>query len=187
MLRMYLPALIVFENSNLLDLVQPGFWVWGLIISRELMSRLAADDSFLEETFPKRKRCFLQEKNKYKTIHFKDLWLLVTVIFFFLIPSVLDLIKEIKYFPFFPPTHRSKDYSALPAKRLWHFLVKQELLQDIFIRYTFTKKRKQSEVSERNPSVKFCFSSDVLCYSYLYQFLLIYILFRPYIPLYFGT
>ncbi|KAM3828236.1 dmX-like protein 2 isoform 6-T7 [Vipera latastei] len=41
---------------------------------------------------------------------------------------------------------KSKDYSALPAKRLWNFLVKQELLQDIFIRYTFTKKRKQSEV-----------------------------------------
>ncbi|XP_015685249.1 dmX-like protein 2, partial [Protobothrops mucrosquamatus] len=43
---------------------------------------------------------------------------------------------------------KSKDYSALPAKRLWHFLVKQELLQDIFIRYTFTKKRKQSESVE---------------------------------------
>ncbi|XP_019359750.1 PREDICTED: dmX-like protein 2 isoform X3 [Gavialis gangeticus] len=41
---------------------------------------------------------------------------------------------------------KSKDYSALPAKRLWHFLVKQELLQDTFIRYIFTKKRKQSEV-----------------------------------------
>ncbi|XP_026565703.1 dmX-like protein 2 [Pseudonaja textilis] len=43
---------------------------------------------------------------------------------------------------------KSKDYSALPAKRLWHFLVKQELLQDTFIRYTFTKKRKQSESVE---------------------------------------
>ncbi|XP_019389138.1 PREDICTED: dmX-like protein 2 isoform X4 [Crocodylus porosus] len=41
---------------------------------------------------------------------------------------------------------KSKDYSALPVKRLWHFLVKQELLQDTFIRYIFTKKRKQSEV-----------------------------------------
>ncbi|XP_074862571.1 dmX-like protein 2 isoform X2 [Carettochelys insculpta] len=41
---------------------------------------------------------------------------------------------------------RSKDYSALPAKRLWHFLVKQELLQETFVRYIFTKKRKQSEV-----------------------------------------
>ncbi|ETE63888.1 DmX-like protein 2, partial [Ophiophagus hannah] len=45
-----------------------------------------------------------------------------------------------------PENTPSKDYSALPAKRLWHFLVKQELLQDTFIRYTFTKKRKQSEV-----------------------------------------
>ncbi|XP_042327082.1 dmX-like protein 2 isoform X1 [Sceloporus undulatus] len=43
---------------------------------------------------------------------------------------------------------KSKDYSAMPAKRLWHFLVKQELLQDTFIRYTFTKKRKQSESIE---------------------------------------
>uniref|UniRef100_A0ABM5EYN0 DmX-like protein 2 isoform X1 n=1 Tax=Pogona vitticeps TaxID=103695 RepID=A0ABM5EYN0_9SAUR len=43
---------------------------------------------------------------------------------------------------------RSKDYSALPAKRLWHFLVKQELLRDAFIRYIFTRKRKQSESVE---------------------------------------
>ncbi|XP_044294884.1 dmX-like protein 2 isoform X2 [Varanus komodoensis] len=49
---------------------------------------------------------------------------------------------------------RSKDYSALPAKRLWHFLVKQELLQDTFLRYTFTKKRKQSEsVEDREEQV----------------------------------
>uniref|UniRef100_A0A8D0L678 Dmx like 2 n=1 Tax=Sphenodon punctatus TaxID=8508 RepID=A0A8D0L678_SPHPU len=41
---------------------------------------------------------------------------------------------------------KSRDYSAFPAKRLWHFLVKQELLQETFIRYIFTKKRKQSEV-----------------------------------------
>ncbi|KAG8575677.1 hypothetical protein GDO81_009635 [Engystomops pustulosus] len=41
---------------------------------------------------------------------------------------------------------KSKDYSALPVKRLWHYLVKQELLQETFIRYIFTKKRKQSEV-----------------------------------------
>ncbi|KAM4678589.1 dmX-like protein 2 isoform 1-T1 [Discoglossus pictus] len=43
---------------------------------------------------------------------------------------------------------KSKDYSALPLKRLWHFLVKQELLQETFIRYIFTKKRKQSESVE---------------------------------------
>uniref|UniRef100_A0A803XTV9 Dmx like 2 n=1 Tax=Meleagris gallopavo TaxID=9103 RepID=A0A803XTV9_MELGA len=50
---------------------------------------------------------------------------------------------------------KSKDYSALPAKRLWHFLVKQELLQETFIRYIFTKKRKQSEsVEDRVEQVK---------------------------------
>ncbi|XP_060116311.1 dmX-like protein 2 isoform X3 [Heteronotia binoei] len=49
---------------------------------------------------------------------------------------------------------KSKDYSALPAKRLWHFLVKQELLQDTFLRYTFAKKRKQSEsVEDREEQV----------------------------------
>ncbi|XP_069480909.1 dmX-like protein 2 isoform X2 [Ambystoma mexicanum] len=41
---------------------------------------------------------------------------------------------------------KSRDFSALPVKRLWHFLVKQELLQELFIRYIFTKKRNQSEV-----------------------------------------
>ncbi|XP_035299494.1 dmX-like protein 2 isoform X4 [Cricetulus griseus] len=41
---------------------------------------------------------------------------------------------------------KSRDASALPVKRLWHFLVKQEVLQETFIRYIFTKKRKQSEV-----------------------------------------
>ncbi|XP_040269911.1 dmX-like protein 2 isoform X2 [Bufo bufo] len=43
---------------------------------------------------------------------------------------------------------KSKDYTALPVKRLWHYLVKQELLQETFIRYIFTKKRKQSESVE---------------------------------------
>ncbi|XP_075431786.1 dmX-like protein 2 isoform X3 [Ascaphus truei] len=43
---------------------------------------------------------------------------------------------------------KSKDFSALPVKRLWHFLVKQDLLQETFIRYIFTKKRKQSESVE---------------------------------------
>nr|DBA31766.1 TPA: hypothetical protein GDO54_007546 [Pyxicephalus adspersus] len=41
---------------------------------------------------------------------------------------------------------KSKDYSALPVKRLWHYLVKQDILQESFIKYIFTKKRKQSEV-----------------------------------------
>ncbi|KAK2103699.1 DmX-like protein 2 [Saguinus oedipus] len=40
---------------------------------------------------------------------------------------------------------KSRDSSAFPVKRLWHFLVKQEVLQETFIRYIFTKKRKQSE------------------------------------------
>ncbi|XP_071611366.1 dmX-like protein 2 [Heliangelus exortis] len=50
---------------------------------------------------------------------------------------------------------KSKDYSALPAKRLWHFLVKQEILQETFIRYIFPKKTKQSEsVEDRVEQVK---------------------------------
>ncbi|XP_052007916.1 dmX-like protein 2 isoform X1 [Xyrauchen texanus] len=40
---------------------------------------------------------------------------------------------------------KSKHRLSFPARRLWHFLVKQEVLQDILIRYIFTKKRKQSE------------------------------------------
>uniref|UniRef100_A0A8C0PIN0 RAVE complex protein Rav1 C-terminal domain-containing protein n=1 Tax=Canis lupus familiaris TaxID=9615 RepID=A0A8C0PIN0_CANLF len=45
---------------------------------------------------------------------------------------------------------KSRDSSALPVKRLWHFLVKQEVLQETFIRYIFTKKRKQSESVEEH-------------------------------------
>ncbi|XP_038669449.1 dmX-like protein 2 isoform X2 [Scyliorhinus canicula] len=41
---------------------------------------------------------------------------------------------------------KSRHYSTYPVKRLWHFLAKQEILQDTFIRFIFTKKRKQSEV-----------------------------------------
>uniref|UniRef100_A0A8C5PLG4 Dmx like 2 n=1 Tax=Leptobrachium leishanense TaxID=445787 RepID=A0A8C5PLG4_9ANUR len=43
---------------------------------------------------------------------------------------------------------KSRDFSAFPVKRLWHYLVKQEILQECFIRYIFTKKRKQSEYVE---------------------------------------
>ncbi|XP_031517974.1 dmX-like protein 2 isoform X1 [Papio anubis] len=45
---------------------------------------------------------------------------------------------------------KSRDSSAFPVKRLWHFLVKQEVLQETFIRYIFTKKRKQSESIEEH-------------------------------------
>uniref|UniRef100_A0A671R3E2 DmX-like protein 2 n=1 Tax=Sinocyclocheilus anshuiensis TaxID=1608454 RepID=A0A671R3E2_9TELE len=50
---------------------------------------------------------------------------------------------------------------SFPARRLWHFLVKQEVLQETLIRYIFTKKRKQSEVTterteQTNTSVYLC-------------------------------
>ena len=35
---------------------------------------------------------------------------------------------------------RSSHYSALPAKRLWHYLVQQENLHQVFIRYVFKKR-----------------------------------------------
>ncbi|XP_052387583.1 dmX-like protein 2 isoform X5 [Carassius gibelio] len=41
---------------------------------------------------------------------------------------------------------KSKQRHSFPARRLWHFLVKQEVLQETLIRYIFTKKRKQSEM-----------------------------------------
>ncbi|KAF3686637.1 DmX-like protein 2 Rabconnectin-3 [Channa argus] len=41
---------------------------------------------------------------------------------------------------------KTKNHQSFPARRLWHFLVKQEVLQETLIRYIFTKKRKQSEV-----------------------------------------
>ncbi|XP_069766655.1 dmX-like protein 2 [Narcine bancroftii] len=43
---------------------------------------------------------------------------------------------------------KSRHYSTFPVKRLWYYLVKQEILQDTFIRFIFTKKRKQSESVE---------------------------------------
>ncbi|KAK7926001.1 hypothetical protein WMY93_008311 [Mugilogobius chulae] len=42
---------------------------------------------------------------------------------------------------------KTKNHQSFPARRLWHFLVKQEVLQETLIRYIFTKKRKQSEFS----------------------------------------
>ncbi|XP_032415606.1 dmX-like protein 2 isoform X2 [Xiphophorus hellerii] len=41
---------------------------------------------------------------------------------------------------------KNKSHQSFPVRRLWHFLVKQEVLQEALIRYIFTKKRKQSEV-----------------------------------------
>uniref|UniRef100_A0A8B9HDR3 Dmx-like 2 n=1 Tax=Astyanax mexicanus TaxID=7994 RepID=A0A8B9HDR3_ASTMX len=41
---------------------------------------------------------------------------------------------------------RAKHHLSFPVRRLWHFLVKQEILQETLMRYIFTKKRKQSEV-----------------------------------------
>ncbi|XP_068174948.1 dmX-like protein 2 isoform X2 [Antennarius striatus] len=43
---------------------------------------------------------------------------------------------------------KTKNHQSFPARRLWHFLVKQEVLQECLIRYIFTKKRKQSESVE---------------------------------------
>lgn len=42
--------------------------------------------------------------------------------------------------------------SAAPARRLWHFLVRQEPVQDIFIRSVFGKKRTTSSAGD-NASV----------------------------------
>uniref|UniRef100_A0A665V3P3 Dmx-like 2 n=1 Tax=Echeneis naucrates TaxID=173247 RepID=A0A665V3P3_ECHNA len=38
---------------------------------------------------------------------------------------------------------KTKNHQSFPVRRLWHFLVKQEVLQETLIRYIFTKKRKQ--------------------------------------------
>lgn len=40
--------------------------------------------------------------------------------------------------------------SAAPARRLWNYLVRQELVQEIFIRAVFGKKRQSSSVPETN-------------------------------------
>ncbi|XP_056151109.1 dmX-like protein 1 [Lampris incognitus] len=41
---------------------------------------------------------------------------------------------------------RSSHHTALPVKRLWQYLVKQEQVQETFIRNIFTKKRDQNEI-----------------------------------------
>lgn len=45
--------------------------------------------------------------------------------------------------------------SAAPARRLWHYLVRQEAVQDVFIRSVFGKKRSTSsaENGSMSPSV----------------------------------
>nr|XP_054588314.1 dmX-like protein 2 isoform X3 [Nothobranchius furzeri] len=45
---------------------------------------------------------------------------------------------------------KTKNHQSFPVRRLWHFLVKQEILQETMIRYIFTKKRKQSESLENH-------------------------------------
>ncbi|XP_077941685.1 dmX-like protein 2 isoform X1 [Gasterosteus aculeatus] len=45
---------------------------------------------------------------------------------------------------------KTKNTQSFPARRLWHFLVKQEVLQETLIRYIFTKKRKQCESVENH-------------------------------------
>ncbi|XP_062854976.1 dmX-like protein 1 isoform X2 [Trichomycterus rosablanca] len=51
----------------------------------------------------------------------------------------------------FEPTNtpfRSRHHSALPVKRLWQYLVKQEEVQETFIRNIFTKKKDQTQSVE---------------------------------------
>ncbi|XP_022526825.2 dmX-like protein 1 isoform X2 [Astyanax mexicanus] len=51
---------------------------------------------------------------------------------------------------------RSRHHSALPVKRLWQYLVKQEEVQETFIRNIFTKKRDQNEsVEDYTDSMKY--------------------------------
>lgn len=54
---------------------------------------------------------------------------------------------------------RSRRRSALPVKRLWQFLVKQEEVQETFIRNIFTKKRDQNEVFVLHTWSKECCAS----------------------------
>ncbi|KAK2837802.1 hypothetical protein Q5P01_015014 [Channa striata] len=59
----------------------------------------------------------------------------------------------------FEPTNtpfRSRHLSALPVKRLWQFLVKQEEVQETFIRNIFTKKRNQNEsIEDQTDNMKY--------------------------------
>ncbi|XP_029916827.1 dmX-like protein 1 isoform X2 [Myripristis murdjan] len=55
---------------------------------------------------------------------------------------------------------RSNHHSALPVKRLWQFLVKQEEIQETFIRNIFTKKREQNESVEDQTDKMKCSGMD---------------------------
>ncbi|KAG9355007.1 hypothetical protein JZ751_001720 [Albula glossodonta] len=56
---------------------------------------------------------------------------------------------------------RSNHHSAMPVKRLWQYLVKQEEVQETFIRNIFTKKRDQNEsVEDRNENVKYSVTEE---------------------------
>ncbi|XP_055367594.1 dmX-like protein 1 isoform X2 [Betta splendens] len=55
---------------------------------------------------------------------------------------------------------RSNHHSALPVKRLWRFLVKQEDVQETFIRNIFTKKRSPNESVEDQTDNMKCSGMD---------------------------
>ncbi|XP_053355874.1 dmX-like protein 2 isoform X2 [Clarias gariepinus] len=69
----------------------------------------------------------------------------VSLPFFLSLPLPLSLSLPLCF-----SLHRAKHRLSFPARRLWHFLVKQEVLQETLIRYIFTKKRKQSECLENH-------------------------------------
>ncbi|XP_064619402.1 dmX-like protein 1 isoform X3 [Lineus longissimus] len=55
-----------------------------------------------------------------------------------------------KYKSMLEPTNTpfvTNHHTASPCKRLWHYLVRQEYLQDVFIRYIFKKKKMKREES----------------------------------------
>ncbi|KAJ8380975.1 hypothetical protein SKAU_G00017530 [Synaphobranchus kaupii] len=56
---------------------------------------------------------------------------------------------------------RSNHHSAMPVKRLWQYLVKQEEVQETFIRNIFTKKRDQNEsIEDRNENFKYSVTEE---------------------------
>lgn len=59
--------------------------------------------------------------------------------------------------------------SAAPARRLWHYLVRQEAVQDIFIRAVFGKKRTTSAPGD-NSSVAHSFANDAYSGSGMWKY-----------------